>query len=580
VTRRDGGRIRPLGRHGATNLHGRCHSHRVKRWPLALLLLGVATTAAVVPLMPHGARSVRPVGNDLRSPSAIFDRRRSAALFIGIREFSSDAVEEVPFAVDDAVDLAYEFVFDSHVQLVPANRVILILSRRMPVKRESRTHLRELREAGADVRLRADASDVRAALREQAALAGPEGVLIVSIAAHGFLREGNAYILSASSLMREPSTMLSTAEMFETIATSRAQRSLVFFDACRNRMLKGQRTVLADSMGVAPLLKRLARARWQAVFWAAAAGESAYDDPVAQNGVFTKNVIDGLRCGAAKMRGAVTVETLAGYVERNVHDWIRDNRDPNIGSATQASIDGELRTMPLAQCWRVTVSRCPARAETAATTVRALSSSNEQLWQRDVGGVVTHAEVVDLDADGFCEVVYATKTSVGVFNGYGTLLWAVHEAMELTSVVTGDLYRQHTNEVVAIWNGERISRLVVYAADGTRLGAFDDLRHFDSVTIVRATKRHAPKIVVASSRALFAFDPKKLSSGRPLWVGRVSPRSEKIASIASADGNGDGKSDIEVTTNSGKKIFIDVAGHGLSSQSGAGFERLPLRRNR
>src|SRR6185369_15669237 len=119
--------------------------------------------------------------------------------------------------------------------------------------------------------------------------------------------------------------MLSAAEMLETIAGSKAQRSLVFLDACRERMVNGRRGVSLNEMGVAPLLWRLGRARGQAVFYAAAAGESAYDDFAARNGVFTKTVIDGLKCGAAKDRGAVTVETLAGYVERNVHTWIREN---------------------------------------------------------------------------------------------------------------------------------------------------------------------------------------------------------------------------------------------------------------
>ena len=542
------------------------------------MLLGAAATAVVVPFASHGARSVRLIANELPGPSTRFDRRQSAALFIGVRQFTSDAVEQVPFAVDDAVDLAYELVFDPHVQLVPPRRVVVILSGRMPVKPESRAHLHALRDAGADVRLRADAADVRAGLREQVALAGRDGVLIVSIAGHGFLRDGNGYILGASSLVREPSTMLSTAEMFETIATSKAQRSLVFVDACRQRMVKGKRAVLADSMGVAPLLGRLGRARGQAVFWAAAAGESAYDDFAARNGVFTKTVIAGLRCGAAKIRGAVTVDTLAGYVERNVHAWIRDNRDPDIGSATQTSIDGEVRNMPLAQCWRQTVAPCPARVKTAGTTIRAFSSANVPLWQRDAGGAVIHAEVEDLDDDGLCEVVFATQNTVGVFDGNGTLFWSAHEPMALTALVIGDLYRQHTKEVVAIWNGEHASRLAVYAADGTRRGVFDDVRRFDRVTIARATKHHAPKIVVTSGNAVLAFDPKKLSAGKPLWAGRVSPRSEKIASLGIADGNGDGKNDIAVTTESGKKIFIDVNGHALPSRSGARFERFSTRR--
>src|SRR5262249_36642505 len=156
------------------------------------------------------------------------------------------------------------------------------------------------------VRIRAEVNDIRAALREQVALAGGDGILIVSIATHGFLRDGNGYILGVSSLVRNPGSMLSTAEIFETIATSAAQRSLVFVDACRERTATGTRSVLANATSAAPLVRRLSRTRGQAVFYAAAAGQWAYDDPEARNGVFTEAVIAGVNCGAAKVRGAVT----------------------------------------------------------------------------------------------------------------------------------------------------------------------------------------------------------------------------------------------------------------------------------
>ncbi|HEV2722387.1 MAG TPA: caspase family protein, partial [Thermoanaerobaculia bacterium] len=391
----------------------------MKRWVPALVLLAAATTAVVVPLAWRGTRSVRPVAEPPRSPSAGFDRRQSAALFVGVRDFAS--VEPVPFAVDDAVDLAYLFALHPRVRLVPPRRVVLVLSGTKPVKPESREHLRALREAGADVRERADAADVLAALHEQTALAGRDGMLIVSIAAHGLLRDGNSYVLGSSSRIYDPTTMLSTAEIFDTIAASAAQRSVVFVDACRDRMVKGRRAVLSSAMGGAPLARRLAHARGQVVFYAAAAGESAYDDFQAQNGVFTKAVIGGVQCGAAKVRGAVTTETLARYVETNVRSWIRENRDPNVGSATQVNMDGDARNMPLATCGPLVLG--PARAAAAGTTVRAFLPENELLWQRDAGRAVVRAEAIDLDADGWREVVFGTSDAVVALDDKGNRLW-------------------------------------------------------------------------------------------------------------------------------------------------------------
>lgn len=550
----------------------------MKRWVLGgVLLLGAAAIAVVVPFNLHDVRSVRRIEEEPQSASTHFDPRQSAALFVGVREFTS--AEPVRFAIDDAIDLAYVFALGRHVRLVPPGRVVVVLSGRPPVKPESRARLRALRENGADIRYGADAAAIAAALREQTRLAGRDGLLVVSIAAHGLLRDGNGYVLGTSSMVHDTSTMLSVTEMLETIASSRAQRSLVFIDACRERLQSGTRSVLAGVMSSAPLLPGLNRRRGQAVFYAAAAGKVAYDDPIARNGVFTSAVIDGLKCGAPKNHDCVTADTLAGHVERYVKTWIREHRDPSVGSATQSSIDGDARNMPLVRCGGPPPSG-PDHVTFAGTTIRAFSDRDELLWQADAGSTVVHAEAVDLDADGWCEVVYATRDSVAALDDTGKPLWTAGEPMTLRAVVSGDLYRQRTRQVVAIWNGEHSSRLSVYTADGTRRNAVDDVLRFDRVTIARASNRHAPKIVVTSGNIVLAFDPKKLASGKPLWAGRVSPGSEKIASIGVGDGDGDGKSDIALTTESGKKIFIDVSGHALSSRSGARFERFSLRRTR
>jgi hypothetical protein len=550
-----------------------------KRLALGVVLLGIAT-ATVVPFARRNARSVRLVIEAPRSASTRFDRRQSAALFVGVSRFSNDSVEKVPYAVDDAVDLAYVIALERRVGLVSPRRVVLMIAGK-PVKPESRDRLRALQDAGADVRFRAGAGDIRAALHDQAALAGRDGMLIVSMATHGFLHDGSDFVLGASSVLRDPATMLSIADMFEVIASSEAQRSLVFIDACRERMVSGTRSVLANAMSAAPLVRRLGHTRGQVVFYAAAAGQWAYDDAEAHNGVFTKAVIGGINCGAAKVRGVVTAETLAGYVERNVHTWIRDNRDPGVGSATQVDMDGEARNMPLAQCWPGGPPSGPARVTASGTAIRAFSDKNELLWQRDAAGVVTHAEAVDLDADGRREVVFATRDTVAALDDAGNPLWSAPEAMMVTAFITGDLFRQHTNEIVALRNDEHssASRLVVYGPDGARLGAFDSNRHLDRVTIGRPTKRHAPKIIVTSGDTVYVFDPKRLAAGKPLWSGRISPGTT-IASIEIVDRDGDGKGDIALRTDSGAKVFVDFSGHALGAPSAAHFERLGPKRTR
>ena len=533
------------------------------------MLLAIAT-ATVVPLVYRGTRGVRLASEPPRSASTRFDWKQSAALFVGVREFSS--VDAVPFAVDDAVDLAYAFALQRHVRLVPPRRVVLALSGR-PVKPESRERLRALRDAGADVRSTVDVAGIRAALREQTALAGHDGMVIVSLATHGFLRDGNGYVLGKSSVVGDLSTMLSDAEIFETIALSAAQRSLVFIDACRERLTTGTRSVAASAMTAAPLMRHLNNTRGQAVFYAAAPGQWAYDDPVGHNGVFTEAVIDGIKCGAPKARNIVTAEKLAGHVEHYVKTWIRKNRDPNVGSATQASLDGEARNMALAQCGGGPVCG-PDRAAANATTVQAFSKQSGLLWQRDIGVPVARAEAVDLDADGWNEVVYGTADTVAALDDRGNPLWSVREPMALAAFVAGDLLRQHTSEVVALWNGARGSRLAIYDAEGKTLATFDTEQPLERVAIVRATMRHAPKIVVTSGNTVLEFDPKKLSAGKPRWAGRVTPRRDAIAALDVVDADGDGTSVIALTTASGARLFVDVDGDVIRAQSGLRFERI------
>ena len=569
VRSEDTGRFRLWGR--ATKFAARCHSHHMKKWLLAVVLLGGAA-ATVVPWVRYGGvRSVRLLADPPRAASPRFDAQQSAALFVGVREFAS--FEPVPFAVDDAVDLAYEFALARRVRLVPPSRVVLVLSSPRPKKPQSCDRLNALRDAGADIRYRANAADIAAALREQTALVGRGGMLIVSIAAHGLLREGDGYILGKASLVRDTGTMLSMNSMFETIASSSAQRSLVFVDACRERMTKGRRSVLASALTGTPLLKRLNRARGQVVFYAAAAGDAAFDDFKAQNGVFTKAVIAGLDCGASPVRGAVTAESLAHYVAETVLAWVRENRDPTAGSATQVDMDGEAHDMPLSRCGGGYKDIGPDHAVAAGTAVRAFSKDQKLLWQHAAGSTVTRVNVVDLDADGWREVVFGTHDAVSTLNDEGTLLWTAHEPMSLTMFVTGPVSRKPTESVVALWNGNHASRLAVYAPDGTRRDVLD-AAHLDRVAIARATKRHTPRLVVTSGNTLMVFYAKSLSSGKPLWSGRITPLRDRIASLDILDGNGDGKSDIAVTTASGAKVFVDVYGKAVRTTSGARFVRI------
>ena len=283
------------------------------------------------------------------SPPA-FDAGQSSALFVGIREFTHDRqLTTVPYAVDDAVDLAHATVMDREVPLVQASRVALALSGE-PQKAASRERLAQLRAAGASVHP-AGQTDVLALLEQQSGSAGKDGILIVSFATHGFSAEGEHYLVAASSLLRHRETALSLNKIFDIVMVSEARCSLVFLDACRRRMTMGSRSGGGDAASTAPLVEAIASSHGHAVFHAAAPGQYAWDDEERGNGVFTAAVIDGLRCYAkADARGLITIDSLADYVNGRVLAWVRKHRDLKATSGIQMTTDGGGEFIPLAAC--------------------------------------------------------------------------------------------------------------------------------------------------------------------------------------------------------------------------------------
>src|SRR5215212_9189276 len=112
----------------------------------------------------------------VKAPTA-FDRRQSAALFVGVREFPNDRpIGEVKYAADDAINLAWVFALDKRVSLVDPHNVVLAISGK-PVKGKSTEQLNELIHAGAVVK---KTDDIVTLIEQQVALVGTGGVFITS----------------------------------------------------------------------------------------------------------------------------------------------------------------------------------------------------------------------------------------------------------------------------------------------------------------------------------------------------------------------------------------------------------------
>lgn len=484
-------------------------------------------------------------------PSTGFVRAESTGLFVGVSEFAHDATLTVPYAVDDAVDLAYKLSLGPRSSLVPPRRVVLALSGK-PQKEESQQRLEELKDAGARIE-NASSGDILSLLKEQTRRAGTNGLLVLSLATHGFLdAKGDPYILGSTSDIGSPETSLRTATLFDL--AGRATRSLIFVDACRDRIGQTSRGAGPDPTTAAPLVRKMNGVHGQVIFYAAAPGNYAYDDPVNRNGVFTKAVLDGLSCKASAPRGEVIVETLHRYVDSEVQRWIKENKKPPVQAATQVSMEGETRNMPLADCWR-TAGRC-SRVAVDDSTVTVYDDETRPLWRKTFGETVVHAEVADLDADALCEVIVGLHDRINVFDRDGRPLWnRGGDGMSLHTFTSGDLFRKHTKQIVALWNDQRssTSRVTVIDSSNHERSHYEHAGLLQRVAIGRPTNMHAPKIAVAGADTLFVLDPKRMSKG-PLWRQELLGDGDAIESLT-VEADNQSRRDIVVLTKTGTTWF-------------------------
>jgi hypothetical protein len=282
-----------------------------------------------------------------------FDPAMSAGLFVGISNFvdsrgePSAEIQRIPYAVDDAVDLAGLFAID--LGLIDPRRIHVALSGK-PTKKQTVATLATLRKAGAEV---VDASyhTLITQLDAVRAQAGAQGMLVTSFATHGYNNKGNDRLLCQDSLMSHlDMTSLPLQELLTRVAGAPgARRRVVFVDACREVLVIG-RGLRAEAMAES-FKAAMSSARGTVVLSATVVGGYSYDNHVEKNGVFTSCVLKGLRGEAASdEHGFVTPRTLAAYVHQGVRSWVVNNRAGQLQESTGISVqlDGAGAEMPLA----------------------------------------------------------------------------------------------------------------------------------------------------------------------------------------------------------------------------------------
>jgi len=476
-----------------------------------------------------------------------FDSRQSAALFVGVREFSDKDMIEVPYAVDDAIDQAYAFVLSPNIRLVPPNRTILAIAG-APQKPESAQRLSQLREAGVKIHSARTDSDLIKFLQKQSTLAGPAGIMIASFASHGFTQDGHSYVLASDSTFDQVALAVPLLSIFDIVAQSKALRSLVLIDACRDRIDRN-RAGSGDERTRARLMEKT---QGQVIFYAAASGQYAYDDPVHRNGVFTKALLDGLQCGAAGK--IVTASTLHTFVERRVRAWLKENHKPVTNPATQFSFEGRALNMPLAGCSDDPPWSNPTRV---AIKDRLLTvyEKDDVLWHQPAAAN-SHATIADLNGDERNEVLFGDPNgTVTAFDADQKKLWSADAQMRVPMALHALFATRFRSEkgdsVIALWRDPtaKTSRLAAIDANGRFRTHYDFPSFVTEIFLERQSGRSDPRVIATTADSFFIFKPKSLQ--KPEFHEEIG----RIKSLAVEDQDGDGDNDIVLKTARGSRMY-------------------------
>lgn len=282
-----------------------------------------------------------------------FDAAASVGMFVGIQQFGESAevpsteLASIPFAVDDAIDLAATFAFD--LKLLLPKCVRLLLSGQ-PAKASSEERLAQLRAEGARIE-HASYTRVLRGLRETAQAGSAQGLLVLTFATHGFSQDGDRLLCADSTRSDLEDTSIAWSKLETVLGASPCPRRLVLLDACREQV-QVSRSIGRSPEGPNTLAQAIGKTSGLAVLCGAPPGGYSFDDPQSQNGVFTRCLLEGLRGRApATPAGLITLGSLAAWLDDAVTDWLKRHRpyqDPPLGITVRLE-PHDMAELPLAQ---------------------------------------------------------------------------------------------------------------------------------------------------------------------------------------------------------------------------------------
>ncbi len=228
---------------------------------------------------------------------------RVRALLIGINKYDSRAITPLTYAVPDAQALR-DFLVSPQGAAAAIADVALLTDSSPAASRPTRANLLDQ-------------------LKRAAGELTDDDTFIFYFAGHGINRNGEDYLLPIdTNLTTEPKlvqTAVPVGAVTEALLTAKARQVLFIVDACRDTA-KDEKGVFGTALRIASTGGSEAD-KVRATLSAARPGQRAFEWPKVGHGVFTHFLLEGLKGAAAEDSGAVSVDSLARYVQRQVSDW-------------------------------------------------------------------------------------------------------------------------------------------------------------------------------------------------------------------------------------------------------------------
>ncbi len=299
----------------------------------------------------------------------------SSGLFIGVGTFDAGSnLGSLKYAPDDAIALAHLFALE--LQLVPPSRTRVALGG-LPRSKKGETQLAALKAAGV-LLVGADKNTLLTALRQiKADASQPDGLIVVSVATHGFEDGGGQYLMPSNGLREEPATTGIPLNLVkQRLQESATRKRILLLDACREAVEGGTR---GSETATAGLRESFAKAEGFAVLGSCSARQLSWESDDLQQGVFTHHFLQALRggVGGSPTDGLIRLGDVAQWVAVETAKWAKANRNV----AQEPWTEGEIaRQIPLAvdpgTARRLAETRATAEAE--AQKVREQAATNEK----------------------------------------------------------------------------------------------------------------------------------------------------------------------------------------------------------